>query len=186
MRTDGRFVTISEEAEFYLSKSMVKKQNRKRKKKNFVFLFRFSAIALRSMHKYFRLSRWKRRRQVETDFRLESKRRGSWTSNRLHSSFAERQKAESRRWRRHRKNKKKNSLFAQRRNFYFSFVKTIIMTGHFYTCHFPTFSDEKLFVARCQPIVVRNKKSNSSNIHSSTNFEISLNDDMSISSVSSK
>lgn len=143
MRTDGRFVTISEEAEFYLSKSM--RSLYAQCINIFDCLDENDAVKLKQIFDSNRKDA-AREHQIVCTLRLPKGKRPS-------------RAAED--------------------------VTTIIMTGHFYSCHFPTFSDEKLFVARCQPLVVRNNKANSSNIHSSTNFEISLNDDMSISSVSS-
>lgn len=144
MRLDGRFITISEEAEFHLGKSMrslyaqcinifecLDENDAEKLKK----IFDSSKNDFGQEHRLvcaLRLPKGKRPSRVRED------------------------------------------------------VTSITMVGHFYSCQYPSSSSEKLFVARCQSLCCRStNKSSSSNIYASTNFEISLNDDMSISSVSS-
>jgi len=73
-------------------------------------------------------------------------------------------------------------------------IKTITMTGHFYSCHNPSSSSyEKLFIARCEGLISRTSSgSNASqpwmidrlNDNTASTVNITLNDDMSISFVS--
>jgi len=66
-------------------------------------------------------------------------------------------------------------------------VKAISMAGHFYSCHNSCY--ERLFVARCEALVSRTTNGTSSsqtNMLNNTTIKITLNDDMTVSMISSK
>ena len=61
------------------------------------------------------------------------------------------------------------------------------MAGHFYSCHDSTY--EKLFIARCEALVSRTTNGTSSSqglMINNAMMKLTLNDDMTISMVSSK
>lgn len=65
-------------------------------------------------------------------------------------------------------------------------IKTISMAGHFYSCHNSSY--ERLFVARCEALVSRTTNGTSSsqtNMLNSTTIKITLNEDMTVSMISS-
>jgi len=65
-------------------------------------------------------------------------------------------------------------------------VKAISMAGHFYSCHNSCY--ERLFVARCEALVSRTTNGTSSsqtNMLNNTTIKITLNDDMTVSMISS-
>ncbi|CAF1461839.1 unnamed protein product [Adineta steineri] len=65
-------------------------------------------------------------------------------------------------------------------------IKTITMAGHFYTCHDSCY--DRLFVARCQALVsctTNETSSSQTTLMANTMVKITLNDDMTVSTVSS-
>ncbi|CAF1227353.1 unnamed protein product [Rotaria sp. Silwood1] len=65
-------------------------------------------------------------------------------------------------------------------------IKTITMTGHFYSCHNPSY--DRLFIARCEALVSRTVNGTSSSqipFINNTTMKLTLNDDMTVSMISS-
>ncbi len=66
------------------------------------------------------------------------------------------------------------------------------MVGHFYSCNEASAPTERLFIARCEALVTRTTTRSSSsqtataNNNTNSMFKLTLNEDMSISTVSSK
>ena len=61
------------------------------------------------------------------------------------------------------------------------------MAGHFYSCHDSSY--DRLFIARCQALVSRTTNETSSSQTTLTNntmIKLTLNDDMTVSMISSK
>ncbi len=71
--------------------------------------------------------------------------------------------------------------------FHLGYLQAISIAGHFYSCHDSCY--ERLFIARCEASVSRTTSGTSSSqttLFNNTMIKLTLNDDMSVSMVSSK